>query len=69
MIKAYKYRLYPSSGQQRLLNQLLEECRWLYNRTLAYRKDAWEQEQKRVIGKRAFRGKLPPETSRMKPSG
>ena len=48
MIKAYKYRVYPTSGQQRVLNQLLEECRWLYNRTLAYRKDAWEQEQKQV---------------------
>lgn len=48
MLKAYKYRIYPSTGQQRVLNQLLEECRWLYNRTLAYRKDAWEQEHKRV---------------------
>jgi putative transposase len=25
---------------------MLEECRWLYNKTLAYRKDAWEQEQR-----------------------
>lgn len=48
MLKAYKYRIYPTSGQARVLNQLLEECRWLYNRTLAYRKDAWEQEQKQV---------------------
>ena len=48
MIKAYKYRIYPTNGQQRVLSQLLEECRWLYNQTLAYRKDAWEQEQKQV---------------------
>lgn len=48
MIKAYKYRIYPTKGQQRVLNHLLEECRWLYNRTLVYRKDAWEQEQKQV---------------------
>ena len=48
MIKAYKHRIYPTKGIQRVLNQLLEECRWLYNRTLAYRKDAWEQEQKQV---------------------
>src|SRR5207248_6391167 len=26
----------------------LEECRWLYNNTLACRKDAWEQEQRNV---------------------
>jgi len=48
MKKAYKYRIYPTKGQQSVLNSLLEECRWLYNRTLAYRKDAWEQEQKTV---------------------
>ncbi len=46
MNKAYKYRIYPTKGQQRLLNQMLEECRWLYNRTLGYRKDAYEQEQR-----------------------
>jgi len=44
MIKAYKYRIFPTKGQQRLLNQMLEECRWLYNRTLGYRKDAYEQD-------------------------
>ena len=44
MIKAYKYRLYPTIGQKRLLNQMLEGCRWLYNRTLGYRRDAWEEE-------------------------
>ena len=48
MIKAYKYRIYPTQGQQRLLNQLFEECRWLYNQTLAYRKDAYEKEQRSV---------------------
>jgi len=46
MIKAYKYRIYPKGTATG--SQLLEECRWLYNQTLAYRKDAWEQEQKRV---------------------
>jgi putative transposase len=46
MNKAYKYRVFPTKGQQRLLNQMLEECRWLYNRTLGYRKDAWEQEER-----------------------
>jgi putative transposase len=46
MIKVYKYRIYPTKGQQRLLNQMLEECRWLYNRTLGYRKDAYLEEQR-----------------------
>jgi putative transposase len=41
----YKYRLYPTKKQQKMLNETLEECRWLYNETLAYRKNAWEQEQ------------------------
>ncbi|HEV8191731.1 MAG TPA: helix-turn-helix domain-containing protein, partial [Ktedonobacterales bacterium] len=31
--------------QQRLLDQQLEECRWLYNHLLAERRDAWEQRQ------------------------
>ncbi|MBT9148120.1 MAG: hypothetical protein DDT32_01890 [Syntrophomonadaceae bacterium] len=27
---------------------MLEECRWVFNQTLAYRKDAWEQRQESV---------------------
>jgi putative transposase len=46
MPKAYQFRLAPTRGQQRLLHQMLEECRWLYNETLAYRKAAWEHEQR-----------------------
>ena len=41
MRKAYRYRLYPSKSQ----TTLLEICRWVYNDTLALRKNAWEQEQ------------------------
>src|SRR5690348_2860402 len=44
MRKTFKYRLYPNK-QQRLLEQQLEECRWLYNHLLAKRRDAWEQRQ------------------------
>src|SRR5215467_9783136 len=40
--KTFKYRLYPNKPQQRLLEQQLEECRWLYNEWLAARRDAWE---------------------------
>lgn len=42
---AYQYRLHLTKGQQRLLEQQLEECRWVYNQTLAARRDAWEQRQ------------------------
>jgi putative transposase len=43
MRKTYKYRLYPTKRQQRLLTQTLEECRWVYNQTLALRRDTWQQ--------------------------
>jgi putative transposase len=43
MRKTVTYRLYPNKQQQRLLEQQLEECRWLYNHLLAERRDAWEQ--------------------------
>ncbi|MGB4477812.1 MAG: transposase, partial [Candidatus Methanoculleus thermohydrogenotrophicum] len=45
MLKTYRYRLYPSKSQVTLLEQTLEICRWVYNDTLALRKNAWEQEQ------------------------
>lgn len=48
MRKTFKYRLYPTHEQRRLLNQQLEECRWLYNRLLEERKTAWEQRQESV---------------------
>src|SRR5260370_23763831 len=41
--KTFKYRLYPNTQQQRLLEQHREECRWLYNHLLAERRAAWEQ--------------------------
>jgi len=37
--KAYKYRIGPTKGQQRILHEMLEEARWVYNQTLALRKD------------------------------
>ena len=48
MRKAYRYRLYPSKSQVTLLEQTLEICRWVYNDTLALRKDTWEQEQRSI---------------------
>ena len=38
--KAYKYSIYLTKGQRRILASQLEECRWVYNQTLAERRDA-----------------------------
>jgi len=45
VLKTYKYRLYPTKRQIRLLHKQLEECRWLWNTLLAERKQAWEERQ------------------------
>lgn len=50
MFITYKFRLYPSKNQERLLTQTLETCRRWYNVCLAERKEAWENE-KRSVGK------------------
>ncbi len=45
VLKTFKYRLYPNKQQHRLLEQQLEECRWLYNHLLAERRVAWQERQ------------------------
>jgi len=40
--------VHPTAKQEHLLSQMLEECRWVFNQTLALRKDTWEQEQKSI---------------------
>ncbi|MBI1927247.1 IS200/IS605 family element transposase accessory protein TnpB [Candidatus Poribacteria bacterium] len=45
MVKAFKYRIYPKKFQQSILNQTLDECRWLYNHLLEQRKTEWEAHQ------------------------
>jgi putative transposase len=57
MLKTFKYRLYPSRPQIRLLEQTLETCRRWYNTCLAERQDAWEKEH-RSIGKYAQLAKV-----------
>ena len=42
MQKQFKYRIYPTKKQTRLLNETLEECRWLYNHLLEQRREAYE---------------------------
>jgi putative transposase len=44
MLKTYKFRLYPTKSQRSKMGRTLDLCRWVYNQTLAYRKDAWEKE-------------------------
>lgn len=41
-LKAYKFRIYPTKAQETVLEQTLETCRRVYNRTLALRKDEYE---------------------------
>ena len=48
MRKTFQYRLYPSKSQIRVLEHTLEVCRWVYNRTLATRKDAYEERKESV---------------------
>ncbi len=45
-MKTFKYRLKPSKSQRTKLNWTLELCRWVFNETLATRKNTWEQEKK-----------------------
>jgi putative transposase len=48
MHKTFKYRLYPTKAQRRLLDLQLKECRWLYNHLLAERKTAWDERRESV---------------------
>jgi putative transposase len=48
MLKAFRFRLYPTKAQQTKINETLESLRWVYNETLAVRKNSWEQEKKSV---------------------
>jgi putative transposase len=48
VVKTFKYRLYPSVNQKRLLEQTLETCRRWYNTCLAERKEAWERDHRSI---------------------
>lgn len=48
MLKAYKYRIYPNKEQKEQLAKTFDCCRFVYNRTLAYRKEKYGQEKKTV---------------------
>ena len=46
MLKAYKYRIYPDNGQKVQIAKTFGCCRFVYNQTLAYRKEVYEKEKK-----------------------
>jgi putative transposase len=48
VLKTFRYRLYPTKAQQTRINETLESLRWVYNETLAVRRNSWEQEHKGV---------------------
>src|SRR3990167_7693531 len=44
MEKTYKYRLYPSNKQINIFNNILNNCRYLYNSMLEYEKYIYEKD-------------------------
>ena len=48
MLKAYKYRIYPNNKQKIQIAKTFGCCRFVYNQTLAYRKEVYEEEKKSV---------------------
>lgn len=46
MLKAYKYRIYPNKQQEIQIQKTFGCCRFVYNQTLAHRKELYETEKK-----------------------
>lgn len=46
MKRNYKYRMFPTKKQEKLLLATLEECRWTYNKILGTRIKVFEEEKK-----------------------
>ena len=59
MLKAYKYRLYPTKKQKGFLTLQLDGHRLLYNTALAQRKEFYEKEKKSINYSRQATGLLP----------
>ena len=45
MLKAYKYRFYPNKKQEEQIQKTFGCCRFVYNQTLAHRKDLYENKK------------------------
>ncbi|OPY46970.1 MAG: Helix-turn-helix domain protein [Methanosaeta sp. PtaU1.Bin028] len=48
VLKASKFRLYPTKSQIATMERTQDVCRWTYNQTPTYRKNAWEKEGKSI---------------------
>ena len=48
MLKAYKYRIYPSKEQEIQLAKTFGCCRFVYNQTLAYKKKKLMKKKKTI---------------------
>lgn len=48
MLKAYKYRIYPNKQQTEQIQKTFGCCRFVYNQTLAYRKERYEASKESV---------------------
>lgn len=48
MLKAYKYRIYPNKQQEEQIQKTFGCCRFVYNQTLAYRKDLYESKKESI---------------------
>lgn len=46
MLRAYKYRIYPTEEQKAMLAKTFGCCRYVYNWALAEKKRAWEEEKR-----------------------
>ena len=48
MLKAYKFRLYPTESQSQFFNQCIGNARFVYNHCLGIKKDLWKNEKKSI---------------------
>ena len=66
MQRAYRYRFYPTTEQESLFRRTVGCCRFVYNRALALRQEAWKQRQEKLSGydliKKITEWKKEPET-------
>jgi len=66
MNKAFRYRFYPTPEQETLLRRTVGCCRFIYNRALELRSEAWAQRQEKLSGydliKKITEWKKEPET-------
>ena len=46
--KSFQFRIYPTKSQLRKMESTLEGCRYVFNQTLALRKDAWEKDKENI---------------------